>query len=141
MGLSVWSERLRDRRKKFGESAELIANLAGMTGRTLYSYERGTREPQLSDIISLARVLRTSVAYLIGETDNPGLEPTTLRQEDMKTIIATVNSVMFAGIDSLNQKSRRTPATEIKPKKKLRGASGLHPKKSKKIRAVKAASR
>lgn len=35
------------------------------------NYEAGTREPNLSDLRKLASVLRTSVAYLVGEVDAP----------------------------------------------------------------------
>lgn len=64
-------ERAKKRRKELKLSSEKIAQELGTTRVTVLRWENGTSEPDDRTKIALARILDTSVAYLIGETDNP----------------------------------------------------------------------
>ena len=64
-------ERLRERRKELGLSGEKVAEALGTTRVTISRWETGTSEPDDKTKLALAKVLNTSAAYLIGETNNP----------------------------------------------------------------------
>lgn len=64
-------ERIRLRRKELGISGEKIAKAIGTTRVTVSRWEAGVSEPNDKKKIALANMLNTSVAYLMGETDNP----------------------------------------------------------------------
>lgn len=69
MSEQILSQRLRKLR---GDATlEEIASRVGIAKTTLHGYESGRREPDLATLQKLARVYNTSVAYLIGETDDP----------------------------------------------------------------------
>ena len=63
--------RLKKRRKELGLSGEKIAQELGTTRVTVSRWETGTSEPDDKTKLELARLLNTTVSYLIGETDNP----------------------------------------------------------------------
>ena len=64
-------QRLKKKRKELGLSGEAIAKALETTKVTVSRWENGTSEPSDKKKAILARVLHTSVAYLMGETDNP----------------------------------------------------------------------
>ena len=64
-------ERLKKMRKELGLSGEKIAQALDTTRVTVSRWESGISEPNDSKKIALAKMLNTSVAYLMGETDNP----------------------------------------------------------------------
>lgn len=49
-----------------------MAEALGVSPKTVSHWETGEREPDLATLHELARILDTSVAYLVGETDDPG---------------------------------------------------------------------
>ena len=63
--------RLKQKRKEMGLSGEAIAKTLDTTRVTVSRWENGTSEPNDKKKIALAKMLHTSVAYLMGETDNP----------------------------------------------------------------------
>ncbi len=69
--MNTFGERLKERRleAKIG-SNELCARL-GMSTGVVSKWENGDREPNLETIRNLAAALNTTVAYLMGETDEP----------------------------------------------------------------------
>ena len=64
-------ERAKKRRKELRMSAESIAKALNTTRVTISRWESGVSEPDDKKKVALARLLGTSVAYLMGETDNP----------------------------------------------------------------------
>ncbi|MBQ4402034.1 MAG: helix-turn-helix transcriptional regulator [Synergistaceae bacterium] len=64
-------ERVRKRRKELNLSGETVAEALGTTRVTISRWESDTSDPDDKTKLALAKVLRTSVAYLIGETNNP----------------------------------------------------------------------
>src|SRR5690554_888797 len=65
------AERLRDRRLTLGLTQADVAEAIGVSPKTVSHWENGGREPDIDTIKSLSRCLRTSMAYLVGETDDP----------------------------------------------------------------------
>lgn len=63
--------RIRTRRKKLGISGKDIADALNTTKVTVSRWETGKSEPDDKTKFELAKLLKTSVAYLMGETDNP----------------------------------------------------------------------
>ena len=72
----MYGERARKRRKELGLSCEKVAEALGTTRVTVSRWELDTSEPDDRTKIALAKLLNTSVAYLIGETDNPNISET-----------------------------------------------------------------
>ena len=63
-------ERLRKIREgKF--SQEQLAELLNVHNNTVSKWENGSQEPRTKKVIEIAHILKTSTAYLLGETDNP----------------------------------------------------------------------
>ena len=63
--------RIKSRRQELGLSAEKIAKALGTTRVTVGRWEKGKHEPDDQTKIALAKILQTSVAFLIGEADEP----------------------------------------------------------------------
>lgn len=63
--------RLRRRRKELKLSGETVAKALGTTRVTVSRWEKGESEPSDKAKVELTKELNTTVAYLIGETDNP----------------------------------------------------------------------
>ncbi len=60
-------ERIRNRRKELGISAETVAQKLGLSPATIYRYENGDIEKVPGDILEpLADILRTTPTYLMG---------------------------------------------------------------------------
>ncbi len=72
----MYGERAKRRRKELGLSGEKVAEVLGTTRVTVSRWESDTSEPDDRTKIALAKLLNTSVAYLIGETDNPNISET-----------------------------------------------------------------
>lgn len=60
-------ERMKQRRKELGFSAEKIAERLGVSPATIYRYEKGDIEKvPVDSLAELARILQTTPAYLMG---------------------------------------------------------------------------
>ncbi|QVL37002.1 helix-turn-helix transcriptional regulator [Aminirod propionatiphilus] len=68
--------RLASARMSAGLSQAKLATLLGVTRGTITRWENGTRAPSDEDKHRLSRALNISIAYLMGETDEP--RPATL---------------------------------------------------------------
>ena len=65
-------ERMKQRRKEIGLSAEKVAERLGVSPATIYRYEKGDIEKVPVDIFAeLAKILQTTPAYLMGWDENP----------------------------------------------------------------------
>lgn len=64
-------ERMKRRRKLLGISGEMIAKELGFNRVTVARWESGANEPDDNTKIALAKMLQTTVSYLVGETNNP----------------------------------------------------------------------
>ena len=62
-------ERIKKVRQKAGKSQTQLAEELNCTQAALSQYEKGAREPGLSDLVNLANKLNTSTDYLLGRTE------------------------------------------------------------------------
>lgn len=62
---------IRQLRKNLRLSQEGLANLIGVSRSAVYDWERNAYSPEGENLVYLAKALGVSVAYLIGETDDP----------------------------------------------------------------------
>ena len=69
-------ERMKQRRKELGFSAEKVAERLGVSPATIYRYERGDIEKVPGDSLGeLAKILQTTPAYLMGWEEKPKPAP------------------------------------------------------------------
>ena len=65
-------ERMKDRRKQLGLSAEYVATQLGVAPATIYRYEKGDIEKMPGSLLEpISRILRTTPSYLMGWDDAP----------------------------------------------------------------------
>ena len=65
-------ERMKQRRKEIGFSAEKVAERLGVSPATIYRYEKGDIEKVAVDSLAeLAKILQTTPAYLMGWEEQP----------------------------------------------------------------------
>lgn len=72
-------ERIRNRRKEIGITADELATAIGVSRSTMFRYENGYIEKMpMNNLVPIARTLRTTVGYLMGwddiEVPIPGTE-------------------------------------------------------------------
>ena len=69
-------ERMKQRRKELGISAETVAAQLGVSPATIYRYEKGDIEKIPVDSLNvLARILETTPAFLMGWEEEPKASP------------------------------------------------------------------
>ena len=67
-------QRMKNRRKEIGLSAERVAEILGVSPATIYRYENGDIEKVPGDRLApIAAALRTTPAYLMGWGDSPDM--------------------------------------------------------------------
>lgn len=65
-------ERMKQRRKEIGYSAEKVAERLGVSPATIYRYEKGDIEKvPVDSLAELAKILQTTPAYLMGWEEQP----------------------------------------------------------------------
>ena len=70
-------ERMTQRRKEIGFSAEKVAERLGVSPATIYRYEKGDIEKvPVDSLAELAKILQTTPAYLMGWEEQPTPKPT-----------------------------------------------------------------
>lgn len=65
------AERLKKAREDRGLTQEYLSQAVGTTVSTVWRWEKGQRSPSKNALSRIALALNTSVAYLIGETNDP----------------------------------------------------------------------
>lgn len=64
-------ERIRARRKELGITADILAEKIGVSRSTVFRWENGSIEKlPIDKLVPIARVLQTTVGYLMGWDDN-----------------------------------------------------------------------
>ncbi len=69
MSSQLNTQRLKECREKAGLSKRETSKRINVSQPAYVRYENGTRSPSIQVITSMASVLNTSVAYLVGESD------------------------------------------------------------------------
>lgn len=60
-------ERIRERRKELGITADVLAEKIGVSRSTMFRYENGYIEKMpMNNLVPIARALHTTVGYLMG---------------------------------------------------------------------------
>lgn len=67
----MFAERMRDIRKLRGHTQESLAELLNVGKMTISRWERGEAEPEMDNIIRLAKALNVSTDYLLSLDDEP----------------------------------------------------------------------
>ena len=65
-----FGNRIKACRTRLGLSRTALASRLGVIGNTVYRWEKGERSPDQAMIVRLSQALDTSVAFLMGETDD-----------------------------------------------------------------------
>ena len=65
----VWLDNLKRLREEAGLSQQKLADQLGLTQQSIFSYETGAYEPDLSTLKRLADYFNTSIDYLVGNTE------------------------------------------------------------------------
>ena len=65
------AERIKERRRILNLTGAQLAEIADVSQPYISSIERGIQEPSRRALLSLAKALKTSAAYLLGESDDP----------------------------------------------------------------------
>lgn len=68
----ISGEEIRARRKHLGFSQGGFAERLGVSRSAVYEWERGKYFPEGENLKNLSEVLGLSIAYIVGETDDPG---------------------------------------------------------------------
>lgn len=110
----VFGERLRQLREgKYTQ--EELAEKMNVHNITISKWENGIQEPHSKRVAELARVLGTTTAYLLGDTDNPSSEPMNAavshtRQQSNKE--QSVNSGMLVYVSDDGKRFEAPPTEE-----------------------------
>lgn len=84
--MSTLGERLRQLRKEKNINREDIANLLGVTVRSVTNYESGQRNLDPNQLIALADYFDVSMDYLTGRSNDPKPPQTTTIDDDWPEI-------------------------------------------------------
>ncbi len=91
-------ERMKQRRKEIGLSAETVAAGLGVSPATVYRYEKGEIEKLPGDVIEpLAKILHTTPAYLMGWDDGSAPELNTRDRRDIARYMAEMRERLASG--------------------------------------------
>ena len=104
---------LGERLKKLREgkySQEDIANMLHVHNNTISKWENGIQEPRANRVKKLAKILGTTSAYLLGDTDNPLLEQPLL-ENNTKTPTSPSNNGML--VYEANGERFEAPPTDL----------------------------
>ncbi|WP_158738660.1 helix-turn-helix domain-containing protein [Alteribacillus sp. YIM 98480] len=78
---NVFGERARNLRDKKGKTQEDVANAVGLSRARYSHYENGRVEPDIETIRKLADYYECTTDYLMGLSDIPSNEDTSVREE------------------------------------------------------------
>ena len=67
--MNKFKERLRESRKQEGITQKVLAKNIGRTEDCIHDWENGRSEPSIDDIIAIAKFLRVSTDFLLGNDD------------------------------------------------------------------------
>ncbi len=112
-------ERIRDRRKQLGLSAEYIAERLDCSPATIYRYENGYIEKMpIDSILPIAKILMVSPAYLMGWEDESsvqnvadGLSSNESKLVDVyRSVTVQGQQEMMAHADYIGERYKKNPS-------------------------------
>ncbi|MBR6940941.1 MAG: helix-turn-helix transcriptional regulator [Clostridia bacterium] len=115
--MKTFGEKLKERRNELGLSQNALAEMCGITGRSVYGYEAGEKIPKRSTVLKLSAALGISDKYLLDDSaENPADAADYISEagrlygeqgaRDMKTLLEK-NTALFAG-GELSQSEKDT---------------------------------
>lgn len=100
--MSITGDRIRERRKQLGISADALANYLGMSRTTIFRYENGDIEKVPANLLSgISKFLNTSEKYLMGWEDNPD------------KILTKTNPLILSYYEMLNETGKQEATKRI----------------------------
>lgn len=94
-------QRMKDRRKMLGISAEMLAAAISVSPATIYRYESGDIEHMGVDKLTpIAKFLNTNEAYLMGWTDDPS--PFLFKKASSEPALTSSEEILLAKFRELN---------------------------------------
>ena len=63
--------RIKEARERAGFSQKELANRIGVAPNTFNGYEKGNHDPKTSQLVKIALECKTSMDYLLGQTNDP----------------------------------------------------------------------
>ena len=101
-----FGERLSELRKKRGFSQEELAELLGTKGPAIGRYERGIAKPTIEVASRLAKILGSSLDYLVGNTDAEFDTETMKRIQEVDKLPDSDKTMVYSFLDAFIDKSR-----------------------------------
>lgn len=83
----LFNERLKDIRTKKELTQEEFAKLLNISPSSISLYESGSREPSLTTLINIAKILNVSTDYLLGLSDNEQVVRINISSKDKQEIV------------------------------------------------------
>ena len=68
---NILGQRVFELRKSAGMTQKQLGESVGLSMQAINDIEKGRRETTISKVILLAQILKTTLDYLVGETDDP----------------------------------------------------------------------
>ena len=84
----MFGQRLHDLRTENGYTQETLGEKLGVSPKTIGTWERGTREPPMKAIDTLAKLFDVSSDYLLGRSDSRHYYDLTNKEESDLAILA-----------------------------------------------------
>ena len=72
--MATFAEKVRQARAELGITMEELGKAVGVSGRTIFDYERGKKTPRQSNLLKLAKALRVSSRFLSDDGCDDPLE-------------------------------------------------------------------
>lgn len=88
-------------RKARGMSQQDLANALETSQATIHRYETEDRDPKSGVVVKLAAALGVTVSYLLGATDDMGIEPDKPKDQRLSEIVDIYNSMSNTGREAL----------------------------------------
>ena len=86
------AERIKERRRVLNLTGAQLAEIAYVSQPYISAIERGIKEPSRAVLFALAKALKTSVTYLIGETNNPDALALLRKKQSVVTVFLDVSA-------------------------------------------------
>lgn len=116
--MSIFSERLRDCRKRCGFTQKGLAEKLGVASSAVGMYEQGRREPDSSMLLKICSVLDTTTDYLLGLDNHAKNNMDTEKDvneiiDEFTAMLANQSGLMFDG-EPITDDDRRKIVDAIK---------------------------
>lgn len=90
----LFNERLKEIRIKKNLTQEEFAKLLNISPSSISLYETGNREPSLSTLVNIAKILDVSTDYLLGLSDSEKPIKVSISSKDKQRILNEVLKIL-----------------------------------------------